>query len=286
MKQYIRSQWADLRSATRRVLQPLAVVVLVAPILASCLQFETTVQVKPDGSGTIAEQFLMSSEIVAMMAQMAPEGEEFSLLDDEQLRADAAKFGSDVRYDGAEALQNDFGQGYIARYSFDDINALQIEQNPGDTIADRTGGEPAEPAEEPSYITFSQVAGDPTTLTVNWPIEEAEAASSGDDAAASEEPMPEPDPAELEMMKSFFKDMRMSIFLDVVGEIVETNATHRDGSRITLMDFNFAALLSDEAALMSMMGEEQPTISEMKALSQRIPGFKMEFEPVVEVSYH
>ena len=267
-----------LRSAVARIL---GIGVLVFG-LAGCLQVETLVQVKPDGSGTIVERFLMGQEIVAMFAQMAPEGETFDMLDEEQLREDAANYGPGVTFESAESLQTDFGQGYLARYSFEDISQIKLEQDPSDKMPEAEGMQVDVDEGTAKQITFDFQSASPSELIVHWPVEEPE---SGEGAEAGGEATGDPDPGEIEMMKAFFKDMRITMAVEIIGEILETNATHRDGSTITLVDFAFGEMLADENALKTMMMEEPKTVADMKEMAKSIAGLKMEFEPEVKVVF-
>lgn len=52
----------------------------------------------------------------------------------------------------------------------------------------------------------------------------------------------------MEMMKMAVRDMRVAMHVEMAGEIVETNAKHPAGRRVTLMDIDFGALLSDETS--------------------------------------
>lgn len=263
-----------------------AVVLLgLAVVLPGCLQIETVVRVETDGSGTITENFMMSGEVIGMLASMAPEGEKFNILDQPQLEADAAKYGEGVSLVSAEPRESDFGQGYTAVYAFSDINAVRLNQDPGAKIPDNQA-QPAE-GEEPSFITFAMQGSDPSELVVNWPVEEPDpsADAAGTQTASETGPQEEPDAQAMEMMKGFFKDMRMAMHVEVGGTIVETNAAHQDGSKVILLDMAFGELIADEAALKTMMMEEPKTVAEMKEMAASLPGLKMEFEPVVSIKF-
>ncbi len=256
-----------------------------APLVAGCLQVETTVRVESDGSGTITERFVLGNEAVEMLSQMAPEGETFNLMDEEQLKEDAADFGDGVRFDSAESVQDDFGQGYVVRYAFDDVNQLRLNPNPGEKVP---GGEPVEPEPvEPDHVTFTLEGSSPSTLVVRWPVEQGAAGEGGGEqaeAAPEGEPI-EPGPEDIEMAKAFMEGMRMAMHVETAGEIVETNATHREGSRVTLLDFSFSELLANPDALKAMMMAEPESLAEAKDLIAGIPGLKFETETEVTIRF-
>ena len=70
----------------------------------------------------------------------------------------------------------------------------------------------------------------------------------------------------------------------VAGEILDTNATHRQGSRVTLMEFDFGEILSNAEALQAMAVNKPGSVADMKEIMQLIPGLRMEIEPEVAVS--
>ncbi len=261
----------------------LAILVLLPALLASCLKFETTVRVKPDGSGTITERFLMSKDIIAMFAEMAPEGEAFKVLDEAQLRADAEDYGAQVRFLSAEPLETDFGQGYLARYGFTDINQLEVDTNAGRKIPDNEAGADEAEQGEPELVRFTLKGTGPAELLVHWPIEEP--AAGADQKPAEETAAEAPGAEELEMMKEFLGGMRMTMHVEVEGEIIETNATYRDGARVTLLDFAFDDLLADEKALQAMAQQEPESLSDLKLLLEKIPGLKFEVESEIRIKF-
>ncbi len=266
----------------------LAFLVLLPSLLAGCLQFETIVRVKPDGSGTITERFLMGKDIIAMFAEMAPEGEAFEVLDEAQLREDAAGYGEQVRFVSAEPLETDFGQGYVARYSFADINQLELDTDAGKKIPDSPGVTSEAEESEPEIVRFALDGANPTELLVNWPVEQGESGADQDqsEATPTEAPPAEaPDPAELEMMKEFMGGMRMAMHIEVEGEIIETNATYRDGARITLLEIAFDDLLADAGALQAMAQQEPKSLSDFKLLLKQVPALKLEVEPQVSIRF-
>ena len=53
------------------------------------------------------------------------------------------------------------------------------------------------------------------------------------------------------MMQQMFKDMKISLAVEVAGRIVETNAEYRDGSRVTLMEMDFNKVLAEPGEVQS-----------------------------------
>jgi hypothetical protein len=280
----------EIASCARGCRKALTIVLLcLAPlVVAGCLQMERIVRVNGDGSGVLVERLVLGNEMVEMLREMSaatqPEGEPFSIRDDEELRGKAANFGEGVRFLSAKDLETDFGKGFEARYAFADINKLRVGQDPGESMP---GGESAAANDnESKFITFTFHPANPAELVIHWPVDEAASEAEASSTEASDEATsPEQEQMAMEMMKSAFKDMRMAIHIEVAGDILDTNATHRRGNRVTLMEFDFGEILSSEEALRSMAGNKPGSVADMKELMKLIPGLKMEIEPEVTIRF-
>jgi tetratricopeptide (TPR) repeat protein len=100
--------------------------------------------------------------------------------------------------------------------------------------------------------------------------------------------MPADDPQMASMakeMKDMFKDMKVNIALEVEGNITSTNATHREGSKITLMEVDFGKLLENEEALKKINQLEPRNADEARKLLKDVPGIKVEFNPQLRVEF-
>ena len=91
------------------------------------------------------------------------------------------------------------------------------------------------------------------------------------------------DPQAMAMMKQMFADMKMSIKLVADSGIEETNATHREGDTITLMEMDMNKLMEKPENL-KKLGEvdQQNPAAAMEAL-KGIDGVKVEVKPEVTV---
>lgn len=282
------NDWTAPGAGIRRAVCKSALLMLLPVFLAGCLQMERIVRVNRDGSGVLIERLVLGNEMVEMLREVAsatqPEGQPFSIRNDEELRGKAANFGEGVRFLSAKDLETGFGKGFEARYAFADINKLRIGQDPGESIP---GGEStAANDKEAKFTTFTFRPANPAELVVHWPVDEAAyEAGAGSTEASNEVTSPEQEQMAMEMMKSVFKDVRMVIHIEVVGDIVETNATHRRGNRVTLMEIDFGELISSEAALRSMAGKKPESVADMKELVKLVPGLKIEIEPEVTIRF-
>jgi hypothetical protein len=271
-----------------RALVRIAMSLLLPVLVAGCLQMERTVRVNGDGSGVLIERMVLSNDIVEMMAGMQPEGEPFNIRDDEKLRGNAANFGTSVRFLSATDLVTDFGRGYEARYAFDDINALRVGQDLEDSMPGDPAAGDGSQEKEPKFTTFTLRRTNPARLVVHWAVDEG-GSDPGPGESAAEYPetasTPEQEQMAMEMMKMAFKDMRVAMHVEVVGEIVETNAMHLEGTRVTLMDIDFGEMLSNESALRAMAGKKPESVVDMKELMKLVPGLKLEIEPEIAILF-
>jgi len=126
---------------------------------------------------------------------------------------------------------------------------------------------------------------------IHWPVNES--------GRAPDEPTEEPvsvevdgveqpaaqQEAAMQMMKMAFQNMRVAIHVDVAGQIVDSNATHLYGVRVTLVDIAFAEFLDSEEAMTAMAANKDQTVADMKDMLRFIPGLKMEIEPEISVLF-
>jgi hypothetical protein len=283
---------------------------IVAVGLSGCLDMEKVVHVRPDGSGFVEERMLMKKEALSMMqgmakmaAQPGSEGK-FELLDPDRLTAEAAAMGQGVSLVSAEALSSPEGEGYVARFAFTDVNQLTMDQNPnqpasgaaahtGPSKADSAGDTQVPgaaageiPARKKEAIRFEFRKGEPSVLIIRSPKEED--APPGE-AAAEAAPAPLPDGPEgemaLQMMQQMFKGMHVAVHIEVDGEILETNASFRDGHRVTLMDIQFDQILADPERFKRLASAQPEGMEQVKALMKDLPGVKVELNDPVEIRF-
>jgi hypothetical protein len=90
----------------------------------------------------------------------------------------------------------------------------------------------------------------------------------------------------MEMMKSMFKGFKVSIDVVVAGAIVKTNADHVAGSRVTLLEMDMEALLTDDAKLKELQKVLGPgaSVSELKPYLKDVKGLKIN-DPVVTIAF-
>ena len=291
------------------------VAVLALLSLIGCFQVSTVIKVKPDGSGTIEETFLMNKEFVrqmrATMNQMAEQmeqimtgqterkeeqpsqesetkqaGELFDIFDEVKLRDKAGTMGKGVTYISGEKITTNKFEGYKAVYAFKDINKLRFNQNPGKSVPSAPGGRNRESGEKEEFVTFQFTRGHPSTLIIRMPDYKADGkpeSSSGDFKKA------QTDDQQSEMMaarmKKMFEGMKIALEVEVQGSIVETNATYREGTRITMMELDFGRLLEMPEEFKKFSRSKPETVEDAKKLMKDLPGIKVDLNKNVMIKF-
>jgi hypothetical protein len=253
--------------------------------LTACLNSTTLVKLKPDGSGTVEQTTLMN---MAALKGMLPPGaagqNQGPMMNKADLERTAQRMGKGVRLMSTEPIKGANGfEGTKAIFSFDDINQIQISQDPNVNADALGGGKP----ESPVKFTFTKNPSGTSTLTIN--INDRQVG----DATKEKPEMPErgdmPDltnPMIMNMIKTMFDGFKINIDLEVAGSIVKTNADYVSGSRLTLLEMDMVALLSDEAKLRALQGKIGPgaSFSEVKPYLKDIKGIKID-GPTITVEF-
>ena len=273
--------------------------VLVLATMAACINVSTVIKVNPDGSGFIEETVLISRVIMeqfgGMIQGMAEgfgvedqAGFEFpGLFDEEQLEAKAAQYGEGVEYVSGEELVSETGEGYRAIYHFSDIGLLEVNQNPSDELGEgplsSLGSIPKQ------FLKFQFQPGVPNTLIVNLPKTSQETASfdaeTNEDSFTFDETNTQLNPQMLAMFQSFFKDMRIAMSLDIQGTIINTNATHREGTEIRILELNAGELLEDPNWITHFQDATLTSFEDAQKLLRELPGIKLELNDKLVIQY-
>lgn len=252
------------------------ILALCTVLLSGCFQVERVVTVKPDGSGKYTETVMLSKKMVDFIQSMtAKEGEQakpFELVSPEELKSAASKMGSGVSFVSSRTVSNESFSGYSAVYAFKDINQLLLEPDP--PSLDKN----APPAKQKSKIQFSYTPGPNALLTVALPT----TATVQEQPNTAQTPSPskndqQPDPKDVEMLKEMFDGMRFGLHLVIDGNIVETNASYRDGNDIVIAEMDFGKLLNmapDQLA--KLKGLQQNDFAASLEVMKKIPGIKID----------
>ncbi len=262
-----------------RIIIGLAIVVM-----TGCIQSNTVITVKSDGSGTIEETTGMSAEAVAQLNALASMGGDKTkgkgpdMFDEVKLRAAAKKMGPGVRFVSSTPFKNAQIQGVKALYAFDDVTKIRLEQKPSGLDSSPDTTVEGRPKEELLFKFGKSAAGNPV-VTVVFPGNKFEEAKS-----KAKEQAADPSAAgAMEMMKQILKGMRIAIALRVDGRIIKTNSQYVDGPQITLLDIDFDQLTADPKIL-EKMGQPN-SLEEAKVMLKGVKGVKVTLDKEVMVEF-
>jgi hypothetical protein len=79
--------------------------------------------------------------------------------------------------------------------------------------------------------------------------------------------------------------MKLSISLRFEGTIVNTNATYRDASTVTLIEMDFGKIMNNPVLLKKLSAAKPQTIEQTKALFKRVEGLKVETNNPVTIEF-
>jgi hypothetical protein len=252
-----------------------------ALVLTGCINSSTLITVKPDGSGTVEQITLMNTAALKAMMPGAP-GQAANPVNEDSLKRTAERMGKGVRLVSAEPMKANGFEGVKALFAFDDINQVQVSQDP-DMGGGPAGSAAPEPkADEPVRFKLTRQGGT-STLTIAF----QDKPSGGDKPADQSNGMPDlSDPMMMGMIKAMFQGFKINIDLAVDGAIVKTNADYVNGSRITLLEMDMNALLADEGKFKALQAKLGPSasLSEVKPYLKDIKGIKVD-GPTISVEF-
>jgi hypothetical protein len=252
---------------------------------SSCFQHEVTVHVKPDGSGTIVEETRLGPQMLQMMEQMAAgfggnaaEADPTKdMLSEDKAKERAKKLGDGVRFLKMEPVAANGSKGARATFSFDDITKINLSTSEGSKAIQMPGAPPQEgPKEAPIRFEFNN-----RELTVHMPQPDKDAAAEKPDAPGEEPDMNNPEAKA--MMKQMFGDMKMSIVIKADSGIASTDASHRDGDTVTLMEMNFGKLIENEDNLKKLATMDQKDPQKAMESLKGIDGIRFEAKPSITI---
>ncbi|NTU98341.1 MAG: hypothetical protein HGA62_11105, partial [Chlorobiaceae bacterium] len=141
------------------------------------------------------------------------------------------------------------------------------------------------PKKEKEYVRFRFEKGSSSRLLVELDQTQEKGGASSP-APASSATTPEQQKMAAELMKQFFKGMRVYLAVDVQGRVTGTSATYLSGNRITLVDMDFDKLMAHpkQFAAFNALGPN-PSPEQMQKIVRTIPGLKVETRKELEVRF-
>lgn len=239
---------------------------VLAVALSGCFHIDSVLSVRPDGSASLRDEVTLSG-----MALLALDEAEESPFNEEAMADRAATLGEGVRVASFEARED----GYTVVFDVDDVRQLQYSMP--DAL-----GESSDEAPEGVDLSFDFETGDPATLRVLIPKPDPDKATPPDSTSA---PDAQNQARMLTMMRSLFADARMSVAVEVEGDVVESNATYLDGSRVTLFDLPFVAVFDVLETNPQLMGDEPPEPEAMLDELRTMEGVQVEAPGTIRVQF-
>jgi hypothetical protein len=251
--------------------------------LTACINSSTLIKVKPDGSGTVEQTTLVNTGAMkAMMPGMTQPGQP-GAVNEADLKRTAERMGKGVRLVSAEPAKLGTFEGSKAIFAFDDINLVQVSQDPSmGGSSDGMMVAAPQPPENPVKFTLKKNDSGTSTLTVQFQDKPGAGVNT-------EKPQGGPDmsdPTVMNMVKTMFDGFKIAINLEVLGSIVKTNAEYVEGPRVTLMEMDLGLLFADQEKLKALQGKIGPgaSLSEVKPYLKDIKGIKID-GPTVSVEF-
>lgn len=258
------ARFSTLDVLRRAVLLPLLVAA------GGCVEGTATVRVARNGSGTIDVRAVAPADAATriqatsfLLTTLGAGGTDLlklftptdasTLVDRASLEQFARELGPQVRLVAAERVVLKGRNGFAARYAFPDIRGVRWTLPAASGRGGDGGG-----------LAFDFVAGaTPVLKLVPWG---ASARSGAPDAARPSKIL---DTA----MTTLFEGFRVSAVLQVEGEVLRSNAAHRDGRGATLLALDAAAMKGPD--LWTLLGLR--TMADAAALHRRAPaGVRMQ----------
>lgn len=245
-------------------------------VLTGCLQHETTIHLKSNGSGTIVEETRFGAQAMAMLSQMPTEGKEpfAEMFSEQKAKTRSTKLGEGVTFEKIEKIDLNGTKGARIIYRFTDINKVQL--TPGSGMSDMSpapGPDSKTSNEHP--IRFS-LSGDDLTIEMPRPEKQEKSASPKPRNPANDNPQAEA------MAKQMMGDMKVSVKIVAVDGIDDSNATYREGGTITLMAMDMGKILNQPGAFKKLQnagnGDPAAAMEAMKGIDG------MKFEPKEKIT--
>lgn len=265
--------------------------------LAACVASDTLIKINSDGSGLIVQRTLMKTEMIAqlrvmmegMVRQMAGPSSGTSdvqmpeIFGEKEAAAKAAKMGSGVTYLESRKLKTGDMEGVEAAYAFRDVTQLRLSEKPeAPSIPGLQGVSSGKNGE--TIFRFSRRPNGNSLLTAMFAQSKPAGPAVKDDSA--ERPTStQVNPKQLEQARKMFDGLRIAMAIEVQGNLVKTNSPYQEGSKVTLMEMDFSALLSNEALLSQMAATKGQSLEQAKELLKGLKGFKINLEPEVTIEF-
>ncbi len=276
----------------------LAVLIVLTFGMSGCISSETLIKLRSDGSGFLIQRTLINSEIAAqlqaMMAEMAeqigggqnttqPKSPE--IFSEREARARAERMGAGVTFVSSRKIEAEDMQGLEATYAFRDVTELRLNQKPNVPAVPGLTEAPGSNGGETTF-RFSKLPNGHSLVTAVLSRERSiRSDTASAETASTQESDRMHDAKDVEQLKKLLANLRLSIAIEIEGEVIKTNSLYRNGQNITLVDLNFSELMANADALAKLSALKGRSLDELEDLVRGLSGFKLNPEPMVTIEF-
>jgi hypothetical protein len=300
-----------MKNLTHRLLSLVAAAT--ALVLTGCLEESTVIKVNKDGSGVIHERHYSGAEDAISLPGLSSdddakekEQKKPKMPSEDALRNYAATLGEGVTFKSVKPGTNKKGWGgYEIIYEFEDINKVRYlkntpkpESDEGEEEEDQDKKDGDDKKNNEMTVTFSMKDGKLAVMLESDDFEKESPAQTPAQAPDSPTIDPYADttgpaPAQIGlspafdegMMKAMTKGMRMGLFLQIEGEITDTNAAHRKGNLITLYSVDLGKLFENEGGMAAMNQFENADRATFESPAQQFDGLDIDLQEPIEIEF-
>ena len=279
-----------------------------ALLLGGCIERSVVVKVKQDGSGLLHLRSHTQEAIFSFGS--SEDDEESKTPSDAWVQKTTKMLGADAKLVSITQTTNRSGwSGFDAIWEFDDISQLVL---PGELLntdekkkesQEDVATEAAEDLDQgdkdekkkaiDSGYTFAMQDGvlEIKPYGQDRQEEKKETPAGAVDPFAGAPPASNPsgsfgELATEQLLSKVLADMRIGIFVEVDGQIRDSNAKHRTGNLVTLIDIEVGKLLEspETKARLKRLGKEPPTPAQIQELADQVEGLKIDLQDPIRIT--
>jgi hypothetical protein len=273
-------------------------------LFVGCIERSIVVKVRNDGSGVVHVRSYQQTGSLAFAvnpkkkdADQANGKVSENLPSEESLQQIALQLGDGVRLESVKAASNPQGwTGHEVLFAFDNISNLRLSEEL--FKLDDLGKEPdAKPSASENQLEqiwslpllrFAMTDG---TLHITRPalatdpVDPSDELSPTDDPFAKEPKSPAISSLASPMVEAMFakamKEARFGLFVQIDGDITETNAAVSHGNQVTLMSIEFGKLIEQKTEMqilstLSSQYQGEELVEALKKVIGELDGFHLE----------
>lgn len=270
-----------------RLIKTKIAILLSALTLSGCLQIFTTVSVNPDGSGEVEETIYIGKNLLNLFQSISVMFQDSTktmtaeeIFNRDEIAANGKKLGEGVELTKFENLHSGDLSGYKATFSFGDISKIKIDQNPDNKMP--SFGQENETATQNGQISFAFEKGMNSNLKILLPQMQSDE-KFAEDVIADDTSFV--DQKAIDEFVEMFEGLKVSVQVKINGEIISTDARHVDGGVITLLNFDIKQILKNPDLIKTFKAQKPSNIAELEKFAGLIPGFQIEFNKIVNVTF-